>query len=358
MISPREKEWQEIQADLFKMKRVIIIAEAGVNHNGDFENAKKLILAAANAGADYVKFQTFKADKLVTKDAQKAEYQKINLKEDTNTQYDMLKKLEMSEQWHYELIKYANECGIKFLSTGFDEESIDFLDSLNIDLFKVPSGEITNKPYLEHIAKKGRQIVISTGMSNLQEIKDAVEVIQNHQITNKNIIILHCNTEYPTPMQDVNLLAMNTIKNELGVHVGYSDHTLGIEVPIAAVAMGATVIEKHFTLDKNMEGPDHKASLDPLELKQMVNSIRNIEMALSGSGIKEPSPSELKNIQIARKSIHTNKSLSKGQTLKREDLIMMRPGDGISPMDVDLVINKKIVYDLPGGHKLSKTDFI
>lgn len=337
--------------------KVIIIAEAGVNHNGNFENAKKLILAAANAGADYVKFQTFKADKLVSKDAQKAEYQKANLKEDGDTQYDMLKKLEMSEQWHYDLIKYANDCGIKFLSTGFDEDSIDFLDSLNIDLFKVPSGEITNKPYLEHIAKKGKPIVISTGMSNLQEIKDAVDVLQAHQIAKNQITILHCNTEYPTPMQDVNLLAMKTIQNELGVQVGYSDHTLGIEVPIAAVALGAVLIEKHFTLDRNMVGPDHKASLEPNELKLMINAIRNIEMALSGSGIKEPTISELKNIEISRKSIHINKALKKGYLLKREDMVMMRPGDGISPMDMDLYLNKKIASNLSEGHKISKTDF-
>ena len=336
--------------------KVIIIAEAGVNHNGDFENAKKLILAAANAGADYVKFQTFKADKLVSKEAQKAEYQKANLKEDGDTQYDMLKKLEMSEAWHYELIKYANECSIKFLSTGFDEDSIDFLDSLNIDLFKVPSGEITNKPYLEHIAKKGKPIVISTGMSNLQEIKDAVEVIQNHQIGKNKITILHCNTEYPTPMQDVNLLAMKTIQKELGVQVGYSDHTLGIEVPIAAVALGAVLIEKHFTLDRNMIGPDHLASLTPDEIKQMVTSIRNIELAISGNGIKEPSISEQKNLLIARKSIHTNKIIKKGQTIKKEDLIMMRPGDGISPMLIEGVIGSFANKNLPQGYKISQTD--
>jgi len=336
----------------------IIIAEAGVNHNGDFENAKKLIFAAAKAGADYVKFQTFKADKLVSRDAKKAEYQKINLKEEGDTQYEMLKKLEMSEAWHYDLIKYANECGIKFLSTGFDEGSIDFLDSLKIDLFKVPSGELTNKPYLEHIAKKGKPIVISTGMSNLQEIKDALDVLQNHQVAKNQITILHCNTEYPTPMQDVNLLAMNTIKNELGVKVGYSDHTLGIEVPIAAVALGAVLIEKHFTLDRNMVGPDHLASLTPEELKQMIVSIRNIEKALLGSGIKEPSISEIKNIQIARKSIHTKKHLEEGHVLKQEDLIMMRPGDGISPMDIDLYLNKKITRNLPEGYKISKNDFI
>ena len=336
--------------------KVIIIAEAGVNHNGDFENAKKLILAAANAGADYVKFQTFKADKLVSKEAQKAEYQKANLKEDGDTQYDMLKKLEMSEAWHYELIKYANECSIKFLSTGFDEDSIDFLDSLNIDLFKVPSGEITNKPYLEHIAKKGKPIVISTGMSNLQEIKDAVEVIQNHQIGKNKITILHCNTEYPTPMKDVNLLAMKTIQNELGIQVGYSDHTLGIEVPIAAVALGAVLIEKHFTLDRNMIGPDHLASLTPDEIKQMVTSIRNIELAISGNGIKEPSISEQKNLLIARKSIHTNKIIKKGQTIKKEDLIMMRPGDGISPMLIEGVIGSFANKNLPQGYKISQTD--
>jgi len=325
--------------------KVIIIAEAGVNHNGDFENAKKLISAAANAGADYVKFQTFKADKLVSKDAKKAEYQKANLKDEGDSQYDMLKKLEMSEAWHYELIKYANECGIKFLSTGFDEDSIDFLDSLNIDLFKVPSGEITNKPYLEHIAKKGKPIVISTGMSNLQEIKDAVEVIQNFQIGKNKITILHCNTEYPTPMQDVNLLAMKTIQNELGVQVGYSDHTLGIEVPIAAVALGAVLIEKHFTLDRNMVGPDHLASLTPGELKQMVTSIRNIEFAISGSGIKEPSVSEIKNIEIARKSIVAKSKILKGERFTNSNITTKRPGTGISPMQWDLVIGKTAIQD-------------
>ena len=321
-------------------KKVIIIAEAGVNHNGDFENAKKLILAAANAGADYVKFQTFKADILVSKDAQKAEYQKANLKEDGDSQYDMLKKLEMSEAWHYELIKYANECGIKFLSTGFDEGSIDFLDSLKIDLFKVPSGEITNKPYLKHIAKKGKPIVISTGMSNLQEIKDAVEVLKKYQVSNNEITILHCNTEYPTPMQDVNLHAMNTIQNELGVNVGYSDHTLGIEVPIAAVALGAVLIEKHFTLDRNMDGPDHLASLIPEELMQMVASIRNIEKAISGNGIKEASESEKKNIKIARKSIVAKSEIIKGELFSDLNITTKRPGNGISPMKWDDVIGQ------------------
>ena len=317
---------------------------------------RKIILAAANAGADYVKFQTFKADKLVSKDAQKAEYQKANLKEDGNSQYDMLKKLEMPETWHYDLIKYANDCGIKFLSTGFDEESIDFLDSLNIDLFKVPSGEITNRPYLEHIAKKGKQIVISTGMSNLQEIKDAIDVIQSNQIGNNKITVLHCNTEYPTPMQDVNLLAMITIQNELGVQVGYSDHTLGIEVPIAAVALGAVLIEKHFTLDRNLPGPDHLASLNPDELKSMVQAIRNIEIAISGNGIKVPSESEINNIAISRKSIHMTNDLPCGHVITESDLIALRPGDGISPMVWETIIGKKLTVNKLKFDKLNFTD--
>ena len=338
--------------------KVLIIAEAGVNHNGNYENAKKLILAGAEAEVDYVKFQTFKASKLVSKHAEKAYYQKINTNDESTSQFDMLKKLEMPEIWHYDLIKYAESLNVKFLSTGFDEESIDFLDSINIDLFKIPSGEITNKPFLEHIAKKKKPIIVSTGMANLKEVRAAIEVLLNNGIQKKLITILHCNTEYPTPMLDVNLRAMLALKEEFKVNIGYSDHTLGIEVPIAAVALGANVIEKHFTLDKNMEGPDHKASLDPLELKQMVKSIRNIEKALSGSGIKKPSISELKNIQIARKSIHTNKPLKKGGLLKREDLIMMRPGDGISPMEMGLYINKKIANDLPEGYKISKSDFV
>jgi len=338
--------------------KVLIIAEAGVNHNGSYENAKKLILAGAEAGVDYVKFQTFKASKLVSRDAEKAEYQKRNTNDESTSQFEMLKKLEMPENWHHDLIKYAETLGVKFLSTGFDEETIDFLDSINIDLFKIPSGEITNKPFLEHIAKKKKPIIISTGMANLLEVRSAIEVLQDNGTQKNSITILHCNTEYPTPMLDVNLKAMLALKNEFKVNIGYSDHTLGIEVPIAAVALGAKVIEKHFTLDKNLEGPDHKASLDPFELKHMVNSIRNIEKALSGSGIKEPSDSEIKNIQIARKSIHINKPLEKGHILKKEDLIMMRPGDGISPMDIDLYLNKQIATDLPEGHKMSKNDFI
>ena len=338
--------------------KVLIIAEAGVNHNGSYENAKKLILAGAEAGVDYVKFQTFKASNLVSKDAEKADYQKRNTNDESLSQFEMLKKLEMPEKWHYDLKKYAESLNVKFLSTGFDEESIDFLESIYIDLFKIPSGEITNKPFLEHISKKKKPIIISTGMADLKEVRAAIEVLQKNGTRKSSITILHCNTEYPTPMTDVNLKAMLTLKDVFDVNIGYSDHTLGIEVPIAAVALGAKVIEKHFTLDKNMDGPDHKASLDPLELKQMVRAIRNIEKAISGNGIKEPSVSELKNIQIARKSIHTNKPLLKGELLKREDIIMIRPGDGISPMDMDSYINKKLAKDLPAGSKICKTDFI
>jgi N,N'-diacetyllegionaminate synthase len=339
-------------------KKVIIIAEAGVNHNGVYENAKKLIFEAAKAGADYVKFQTFKVEKLVSKEAQKAKYQKTNLSEGGDTQYEMLKKLEMPEDWHFELIKYANKCGIKFLSTGFDEDSIDFLDSLKIDFFKIPSGEITNIPYLEHIAKKGKPVVISTGMSNLQEIKDAIQVFQKHGIAKREITILHCNTEYPTPMQDVNLLAMNAIQKELEVNVGYSDHTLGVEVPIAAVALGARIIEKHFTLDKNMIGPDHLASLIPEELRLMVTSIRNIEKAISGDGVKQPSDSEKENLHIIRKSLHYKEDINKGVILEKQNLITLRPGNGISPMDYEKIIGKKLIRNVCKNELVKTTDFI
>lgn len=337
--------------------KVIIIAEAGVNHNGDYENAKKLISVAAQAGADYVKFQTFKAEKLVTKNAQKAEYQKRNLTDNNDSQYEMLKKLEMPQQWHYDLIEYANKQGIKFLSTAFDEESIDFLDSLNIDLFKIPSGEITNKPYLEHIAKKGKPIVISTGMSNLKEINDAINIFLKHNINRDQITVLHCNTEYPTPMKDVNLLAMNRIKNEIGIKVGYSDHTLGIEIPIAAVALGAKIIEKHFTLDKSMVGPDHKASLDPDELKLMVKSIRNIEFAISGNGIKEPSVSEITNQNVIRKSLYYKVPLDAGTIIKKEHLVAFRPGVGISPMKYEEILGKKLLVNVNANDLIKESDY-
>jgi len=273
--------------------QVLIIAEAGVNHNGSIDTAKKLIDAAAEAGVDYVKFQTFKADKMVTKTASRATYQDTNTR-DKDSQFDMLKKLEISEEMHLELIHYCESKNIKFLSTAFDLESLAFLKSLGLELAKIPSGEITNLPYLRAMAKLFPEIILSTGMANMDEIKAAFKVLIENGTKQEHITILHCNTEYPTPMEDVNLTAMFHIKEELGVEIGYSDHTLGIEVPIAAVALGAKVIEKHFTLDRNLPGPDHKASLEPEELKAMVTSIRNIELAISGSGIKEPSPSEAK----------------------------------------------------------------
>lgn len=340
------------------MKSVIIIAEAGVNHNGDLSLAKKLIEAAADAGADYVKFQTFKAENLVTKSAQKAAYQVRDIKDGEESQFQMLKNLEMPFEWHFELRDYALSLGIKFLSTGFDEKSIDFLDELGIDLFKIPSGEITNLPYLKHIARKGKEVILSTGMANMKEVSDAMEVLIQGGIEKGSIKILHCNTEYPTPMKDVNLTAMNKIQEVLGVQVGYSDHTLGIEVAIAAVARGAQVIEKHFTLDNSMPGPDHIASLEPWELKNMVKAIRHIELAVAGTGIKEPSQSEAKNIVIARKSIHLNKNLVKNSVLKEEDLIALRPGDGISPMKWEDVIGRKINRDLAKFDKLLLTDLV
>ena len=340
------------------MNRTIVIAEAGVNHDGSLDVAFRLVDAAKAAGADYVKFQTFKAEKLVSKSAQKAEYQLKNLTSGDNSQYSMLKKLELSEADHYQLLDYCQERDIRFLSTGFDTESLEFLASLGVTLCKVPSGEITNLPYLRKAASLFKDIIISTGMAELSEVRDAVQVFVEAGISTDSITVLHCNTEYPTPMQDVNLKAMLQLREELGVNTGYSDHTLGIEVPIAAVALGAVVIEKHFTLDKNAEGPDHKASLDPKELKSMIESIRNIEVALSGSGVKSPSNSERKNIANARKSIHLKGPVKKGRILSEEDLIMLRPGDGISPFDMDRIIGKVVKSDLPELHKLAWTDLI
>jgi len=327
------------------MMKTIIIAEAGVNHNGDLELAKKLVSAAAEAGADYVKFQTFKAEKIVSRTAVKAQYQEKNINDGNNSQYAMLKELEMPEEWHSQLIQYADELGIKFISSGFDPDSIDFLDRLGSPLFKIPSGEITNKPYLRHIARKGKPVILSTGMAYMEEIKDAITVLCENGISKDEITVLHCNTEYPTPMEDVNLKAMLTIQSELGVKIGYSDHTNGIEVPIAAVALGATIIEKHFTLDRNLPGPDHKASLEPYELKAMVMAIRNIEKAVSGNGIKEPSKSEMKNIVVARKSIMAAKHIQKGEMLTAENLTVKRPGTGINPMLWDQTIGKKAIRD-------------
>ena len=312
--------------------RVIIIAEAGVNHNGEIEKAIELIDVAADAGADFVKFQSFKAERLVNVNAKKASYQIKNSKGEKDTQFEMLKKLEIGDDWYPTLIHRCKEKGIQFLSTGFDEISIDLLENLNIPFHKIPSGEITNKPFLQHIARTGKDIVLSTGMANLKEVKAALDVLYLEGIKKSLVTVLHCNTEYPTPMEDVNLLAMKQMAKDLKVKVGYSDHTLGIEVPIAAVALGACVIEKHFTLNRNLPGPDHAASLEPEELKSMVNAIRNIEKAISGNGIKEASKSELKNIDVARKSIVASKKIVKGELFTIENLTTKRPGNGINPM--------------------------
>ena len=333
-------EWE---TDL-KQNKVIIIAEAGVNHNGDIAKAKALIDKGAEAGVDFVKFQTFKAGNLVTKQAKRAAYQDKNT-QDNDSQYEMLKKLELSQAVHQELIDYCAQKGVQFLSTGFDFESLEFLAGLGITIAKVPSGEITNLPYLRKVATLFPEVILSTGMANISEIKDAVKVLTDNGISKDKITILHCNTEYPTPMEDVNLKAMLHIQQELGVLVGYSDHTLGIEVPIAAVALGATVIEKHFTLDKTLPGPDHKASLEPEELKAMVMAIRNIEKAIGGSGLKEVSKSEAKNKPIARKSIVATKTIKKGDLFSVENLTVKRPGTGISPMQWDEVIGKTAKKD-------------
>jgi N,N'-diacetyllegionaminate synthase len=319
-----------------KIPHTLIIAEAGVNHNGSMEYAKRLIDIASEADADYVKFQTFKAETLVTKIADKAEYQK-EITDTDESQFEMIKKLELDRKAHEELVEYCKIKDIRFLSTAFDHNSIELLAELNIPLFKIPSGEITNLPYLRHIGRMGKPIIMSTGMSTLDEVHNALNILIESGAEKEQITILHCNTEYPTPMKDVNLKAMLTIKDELGVNIGYSDHTLGIEVPIAAVAMGATVIEKHFTLDRTLPGPDHAASLEPNELKDMVNAIRNIEKAM-GNGIKKPSPSEIKNMPITRKSIVAKKIIIKGEKFTEENLIVKRPGTGISPMDWENVV--------------------
>ena len=340
------------------MNKTIIIAEAGVNHNGDIETAKRLIDAAADAGVDYVKFQTFKAERLVSPSAQKAKYQIENDISKDDSQFNMLKKLELSDGDHEELISYCKSKNISFFSTAFDDEGISYLSSLNFDMFKVPSGELTNYPYLRTIAKTGLPIVLSTGMAYLDEIEKSINVLVSYGTKKDEITVLHCNTEYPTPMSDVNLRAMLTIKNKLGVSIGYSDHTLGIEVPIAAVALGAKIIEKHFTLDRNLPGPDHKASLEPNELKAMVSAIRNIEKAISGNERKEPSQSESKNIAIARKSIHLKNKLAAGAIILEDDIIALRPGDGISAMKWTEIIGRKVSKNLDQFYKLTWKDLL
>ena len=307
---------------------VFVIAEAGVNHNGSLELAKKLVDAAKDAGADCVKFQTFVSKNIVSKNAVKAEYQKQQTAPE-ESQQDMLKKLELSFDEFVELNEYCKSKDIEFMSTAFDFDSIDFLDGLEMGTWKIPSGDITNLPYLIKIANLNKPVILSTGMSTMEDIRSAIKALKENGAT--ELTVLHCTTEYPTPFEDVNLRAMNTIKEEFGVKAGYSDHTKGIEVPIAAVALGATVIEKHFTLDRNMEGPDHKASLEPNELKAMVDSIRHIELAL-GNGMKQPAESEKKNMAVARKSIIASKDIKAGELFTEENLTVKRPGDGISPM--------------------------
>ncbi|ASK78113.1 N-acetylneuraminate synthase [Paraphotobacterium marinum] len=319
------------------MHKTFIIAEAGVNHNGSLKLAKKLIDEASEAGADAVKFQTFKAEKLVSKHAEKAEYQK-KITDSDETQFQMIKKLELDKDAHLELISYCQKKNIMFLSTPFDNESVFLLNKLGLDIFKIGSGEITNLPYLKAIGSLDRKVILSTGMSDIGEIEDALDVLVKAGSKKENIIVLHANTEYPTPMSDVNLKAMQTIANTFQVKVGYSDHTLGIEVPIAAVALGACVIEKHFTLDKKMDGPDHKASLEPKELKAMVSAIRNIEIAM-GTGVKKPSKSESSNMKVARKSIVASKRIKKGEKFTDDNIIAKRPGTGLSPMLWDSIID-------------------
>ncbi|DAC20313.1 MAG TPA: N-acetylneuraminate synthase [Candidatus Poseidoniales archaeon] len=321
--------------------KTLIIAEAGVNHNGSLDLAFDLIGAAAKAGADVVKFQTFKAKSLLTQSASKADYQ-LQTTNSEESQFEMIKKLELSEKMHLDLIAECTKCGIRFASTGFDEGSVDLLCDLGIDLLKIPSGEITNVPYLRHVGSKGIPVILSTGMSELKEVKEALDILMRSGVQKEKVTVLHCNTEYPTPMADVNLNAMLTMRDELGVEVGYSDHTQGIEVPIAAVALGAKVIEKHFTLDTKLEGPDHEASLEPSELSQMVVSIRNVERVM-GDGIKRPSPSEMKNIRVARKSIVARENILQGEVFSEKNLCVKRPGNGLSPSRWDEVMGQSSI---------------
>lgn len=324
--------------------RTIIIAEAGVNHNGSMEMAKAMVDVAADAGVDYIKFQTFKSELLVTSQAQQADYQKRQAKEEDNSQLSMLRKLELSEENHYELIDYCNERGVKFLSTAFDFKSLEFLSSLNLDFWKIPSGEITNYPYLKKIAQTHLPVVMSTGMCTNEDIERALNVIVNNGVSIKDIILLHCNTQYPTPYSDVNLRAMAEMRERFGVKVGYSDHTEGIDVPIAAVALGACVIEKHFTLDRTLPGPDHRASLEPHELKRMVEAIRNVETAL-GRANKQVTSSESVNIIAARKSIVASTKIQQGELFTEDNLTVKRPGNGLSPMLWEEVIGKTAYRD-------------
>lgn len=338
------------------MQHVTVIAEAGVNHNGDPEMALQLIDAAAAAGADYVKFQTFRADHIATASAPKAGYQQQTTG-NTESQLDMIRKLELSEETHLRLVQRCREKNIRFLSTAFDLPSVELLERIGIDFYKIPSGELTNLPYLRKIAALGKPVLLSTGMATLQEVRESFDVLVNGGIAKEKITILQCTTEYPAPPAETNLLAMHTMQQEFGTAVGFSDHTEGITIAVAAVAMGATVIEKHFTLNRNLPGPDHKASLEPGELKAMIDGIRLVEKAL-GDGIKRPGNAEQKNINIARKSLHLTKNLSAGHVLTATDLLPKRPGNGISPMQIDNVIGKKLLRDVAADEQLLPGDFI
>lgn len=336
-----------------RLHKIIIIAEAGVNHNGQLRLAKKLVDVASESGADYVKFQTFKTSKVVSSSAQKANYQKLELKGDT--QKEMLEKLELPYSDFRSLLNYCISKNIKFLSTAFDNESLDFLVDLGVDYIKIPSGELTNKPFLINAAKKNIPIILSTGMSNLNEVREAFELLLNSGSKRESICVLQCNTEYPTDYEDLNLNVIQTFIEEFNTDVGLSDHSLGVHAPLVAIGLGARVIEKHFTLDKGLSGPDHKASLSPEELKLMVKQIRDAERAL-GDKVKTPTNSELKNIDIARRSIHTSKNIKQGDQILLPDLIMLRPGDGISPMNIQDVIGKKAFRDIAKGEKLNFDD--
>ena len=339
------------------MSQVKIIAEIGVNHNGDIDLAYKMIDAAADSGADFIKFQTFKTESLVSNNAPKAQYQ-IKNTENGDTQFDMLKKLELGTKEHYRLADYCRSKGVVFLSSAFDLKSLALLNKMDLPFIKIPSGEITNYPYLKAVALMGKPVILSTGMATMDEVELSFKVLIENGLKKNMITVLHCNTEYPTPYEDVNLLAMKTLSKKLQVAVGYSDHSLGSEVAIASVALGAAVIEKHFTLDQNLLGPDHKASMEPKDFKKMVQAIRNIEKAISGSGDKIPSSSEIKNIPIARKSVFLATDLITGTVIENHHLIALRPGIGISPMRWNDIIGKRINKTLNKGHQLNWDDLI
>ncbi len=334
-----------MKKSIYSSSQILIIAEAGVNHNGDLNTALQLIDVAVHAGADVVKFQTFNSKALVNKFAQKANYQQKTTTQG-ESQFAMLQKLEMPYEWYEKLIVYCKKRNILFLSTPFDFSSVDFLASLGLGIWKIPSGEITNLPYLRKLGARKEEIILSTGMSTLEEVQKAVDILEKSGTPQKNISILHCTTEYPAPYDEINLRAMQTLRDTFPQckGVGYSDHSVGIEIPLAAVAMGATIIEKHFTLDRTMEGPDHKASLEPQELHTMVQGIRHIKMAL-GNGVKKPTPSELSNMMVARKSIVAARNIKKGEIFSVDNISVKRPGDGISPMLWDEVLEKRATQD-------------